>query len=89
MTRGEVLEEVRKSMLLWVGCIAGALDEDNYRAKLAAAGFENVEIEPRRVYNIEDSRQFLSAEGVDVDKIAPQVEGKFPQAPSFARPNPR
>ena len=80
VTRGDVPEEVRQSMLLWVGCIAGALDEAKYRAKLEAAGFENVEIEPTRVYNIEDARQFLAAEGVDVDKIAAQVEGKFMSA---------
>jgi arsenite methyltransferase len=80
VTRGDVPEEVRRSMLLWVGCIAGALDEDQYRAKLEAAGFENVEIEPTRVYNIEDARQFLAAEGVDVDKIAAQVEGRFMSA---------
>jgi arsenite methyltransferase len=80
VTRGDVPEEVRRSMLLWVGCIAGALDEGAYRAKLEAAGFENVEIEPTRVYDIEDARQFLSAEGVDVGGIAAQVEGKFMSA---------
>ena len=77
VTRGEVPAAVRQSMLLWVGCIAGALDEQEYAAKLAAAGFEQIDIEPTRVYNIEDARQFLSREGIDVDAIAPQVEGKF------------
>lgn len=77
VTRGEVPALVRQSMLLWVGCIAGALDEQEYAAKLAAAGFEQIDIEPTRVYNIEDARQFLSREGIDVDRIAPQVEGKF------------
>jgi SAM-dependent methyltransferase len=77
VVRGEVPDEIRKSMLLWVGCIAGALDEDAYVAKLANAGFEAIEIEPTRIYNIEDARAFLSAEGVDVDAISPQVEGKF------------
>jgi arsenite methyltransferase len=77
VTRGEIPSAVRQSMLLWVGCIAGALDEQDYAAKLAAAGFEHIDIEPTRVYNIEDARQFLSREGIDVDAIAPQVEGKF------------
>ena len=77
VTRGTVPEEVRKSMLLWVGCIAGALDEADYRAKLTAAGFEAVDIEPTRTYNIEDARTFLTDAGIDVDAIAPQVEGKF------------
>jgi SAM-dependent methyltransferase len=77
VVRGEVPDEIRKSMLLWVGCIAGALDEDAYVAKLANTGFEAIEIEPTRIYNIEDARAFLSAEGVDVDAISPQVEGKF------------
>jgi len=78
--RGEVPEEVRKSVLLWVGCIAGALEESEYRAKLADAGFEAIEIEPTRIYQIEDARAFLTAEGIDVDAIAPQVDGKFMSA---------
>jgi SAM-dependent methyltransferase len=77
VVRGDVPDDIRKSMLLWVGCIAGALRDDDYVAKLAAAGFESIEIEPTRVYNIEDARAFLNAEGVDVDAIAQQVEGKF------------
>src|SRR5690349_21487783 len=77
VVRGDVPEEVRKSMLLWVGCIAGALRDDDYIAKLKQAGFDSVEIEPTRVYNIEDARAFLNTEGVDVDAIASQVEGKF------------
>ena len=77
VTRGEVPAEVRKNMLLWVGCIAGALGEDEYAEKLAKAGFQGIEIEPTRVYDIEDARTFLSGQGVDVDAIAPQVEGKF------------
>jgi len=64
-------------MLLWVGCIAGALQDSDYVAKLAKAGFESIAIEPTRVYNIEDARAFLSAEGIDVDAMAPLVEGKF------------
>ena len=80
VTRGEIPPAVRQSMLLWVGCIAGALDEQEYATKLAAAGFEQVGIEPTRVYDVEDARQFLSHEGIDVDAIAPEVEGKFMSA---------
>jgi arsenite methyltransferase len=77
VTRGEMLPEIRKSVLLWVGCIAGALEESDYRAKLVNAGFEQVDIEPTRVYKVEDAREFLSRQGLDVDAIAPQVDGKF------------
>jgi SAM-dependent methyltransferase len=77
VTKGEMLPEIRKSVLLWVGCVAGALEENEYRAKLTASGFENVDIEPTRVYRVEDAREFLSSEGIDVDAIAPQVDGKF------------
>jgi len=77
VTRGEMLPEIRKSVLLWVGCIAGALEETDYLRKLAGAGFEQVEIEPTRVYRVEDAREFLSGQGFDVDAIAPQVDGKF------------
>lgn len=80
VTRGVISEEIRKSILLWVGCIAGALDEAEYRDKLASAGFEQIEIEPTRIYRVEDAREFLSAEGVDVDAIAPQVDEKFMSA---------
>jgi arsenite methyltransferase len=80
VTRGEVPEDVRKNVLLWVGCIAGALGYDENSPKLAKAGFEGIEIEPTRVYNIEDARTFLSGQGIDVDAIAPQVEGKFMSA---------
>jgi arsenite methyltransferase len=80
VVRGEVPVEIRRSIELWVGCVAGALSEDDYRSKLAGAGFEGIEIEATRVYNVEDARQFLAAEGVDVDAIAPQVEGKFASA---------
>src|SRR6202142_898005 len=75
--RGEMAPEVRRSVLAWVGCIAGALEENEYRSKLSAAGFEQTEIEPTRVYRAEDARDFLAAAGVDVDAIAPQVDGKF------------
>jgi SAM-dependent methyltransferase len=80
VTRGEVPAEVRQHMLLWVGCIAGALEDSDYAAKLRSAGFEGVDIEPTRVYNIEDARTFLSGQGLDVDALAPQVEGKFMSA---------
>ena len=80
VTRGEVPAKVRQNMLLWVGCIAGALDDEQYVAKLAKAGFDGIEIEPTRVYNIEDARAFLSGQGVDVDAIAPAVDGKFMSA---------
>ena len=77
VVRGSVPDAVRQSMLLWVGCIAGALEEQDYRARLIDAGFAEVGIEPTRIYNIEDARQFLTQAGVDVDAIAPAVEGKF------------
>ncbi len=77
VTKGEMLPEIRQSVLLWVGCVAGALEENEYKAKLAAAGFENIDIEPTRIYRVEDARAFLSGQGIDVDTIAPQVDGKF------------
>jgi arsenite methyltransferase len=80
VTRGEMLPEIRQSVLLWVGCVAGALEENEYRAKLASAGFETIEIEPTRIYRIEDAREFLSGQNIDVDAIAPQVDGKFMSA---------
>ncbi|HEX7358989.1 MAG TPA: arsenite methyltransferase [Bryobacteraceae bacterium] len=80
VTRGAVPDDVRQNMLLWVGCIAGALDDYQYVAKLTSAGFDNIEIEPTRIYNIEDARTFLIGQGVDVDAMAPQVEGKFMSA---------
>jgi len=80
VVHGQVPDDVRQNMLLWVGCIAGALRDYDYVAKLGKAGFEDIDIEPTRVYNIEDARAFLSGQGVDVDAIAPQVEGKFMSA---------
>jgi ubiquinone/menaquinone biosynthesis C-methylase UbiE len=77
VVRGTVPDAIRKSLLLWVGCIAGALSYGDYIAKLAQTGFESVEIEATRVYNLEDARSFLSAEGIDVEAIVPEVEGKF------------
>ena len=80
VTRGKINAEIRKSVLLWVGCVAGALDEDDYRTKLAGAGFEQITIEPTRIYRVEDAREFLSQSGIDADTIAPQVDGKFMSA---------
>jgi SAM-dependent methyltransferase len=80
VVRGAVPDAVRRSMMLWVGCIAGALDEQDYQARLAAAGFTGVSLEPTRIYNIEDARHFLTEAGIDVDAIASQVEGKFMSA---------
>src|ERR1700758_5490919 len=80
VTRGELLPEIRQSVLAWVGCIAGALEENDYRSKLAAAGFTQIEVEPTRIYRAEDARDFLAGQGIDVDAIAPQVDGKFMSA---------
>jgi arsenite methyltransferase len=77
VVRGNVPAEIRRSMELWVGCIAGALEENEYREKLQRAGFESIEVEATRVYKAEDAREFLSASGLDADAIAPQIEGKF------------
>jgi arsenite methyltransferase len=77
VVRGEVPPELRKSMELWVGCIAGALEEMDYITRLAKAGFDAIDIEPTRIYSIEDARQFLIGEGLDVDAIAPLVQDKF------------
>ena len=80
VTRGGMPEEIRKNMLLWAGCVAGALEENEYRAKLAAAGFEAIGIEPTRVYRQEEALSFLMDKGIDLEKIGPHVEGKFMSA---------
>jgi arsenite methyltransferase len=80
VTRGAIPDEVRRSLLLWVGCIAGALDENDYRMRLAASGFEAIGIEPMRVYDVEDAREFLTSQSVDVDAIAADVGDKFMSA---------
>jgi arsenite methyltransferase len=80
VVRGEVPDQVRRSMEMWVGCIAGALHDHEYIGKLAQAGFDDIDIEPTRVYSIEDARQFLVGEGIDVDAIAPLVQKKFMSA---------
>src|SRR6202522_2111057 len=77
VTRGEMLPEIRNSLLLWVGCVVGSLEENDYRAKLSAAGFEQIDLEPTRVYNVDDAREFLAGQNIDVDTIAPQVDGKI------------
>ncbi len=80
VVRGDVPAEVRRNMELWVGCIAGALQEADYVSKLTAAGFHDIDVESTRVYRAEDARQFLTQAGIDVDAIAPQIEGKFASA---------
>jgi arsenite methyltransferase len=78
--RGEMPQEIRQSLLLWIGCVAGALEENEYRSNLASAGFEQIEIEPTRIYRLDDARELLSGHGIDVDAIAPEVDGKFMSA---------
>ena len=80
VTRGAIPQQVRRDMLLWVGCVAGALDQDEYRGKLAAAGFESVDVEPTRVYAAEDARAFLADKGLNADAIAAEVDGKIMSA---------
>src|SRR3989449_1191893 len=80
VVRGEVPADIRRSVELWIGCVAGALSEDDYRAKLAKAGFTDVEIEPTRIYRAEDAREFLAGAGLDADAIAPQVNDRFMSA---------
>jgi ubiquinone/menaquinone biosynthesis C-methylase UbiE len=77
VVRGEVPDVVRKNMLLWAGCVAGALEEQEYTAKLAAAGFTGISVEPTRVHSVKDSRSFLAEAEIDVDAVAPLIEGKF------------
>src|SRR6204780_1134590 len=80
VVRGEVPLEIRRSIELWVGCVAGALSDDEYQGKLRAAGFEQIEIEPTRIYKVDDAKEFLKSAGFDAEAIAPQVEGKFASA---------
>ena len=77
VVRGEVPQKIRKSMELWVGCVAGALSETEYREKLAAAGFESVDIEATRVYDVNDAREFLCSSGIDAGAIAAEVQDRF------------
>ena len=80
VVRGVVPPEIRRNVELWVGCVAGALSEEDYRGKLAATGFVEIDVEATRIYKVEEARQFLAAEGVDVDAIAPAIDGKFMSA---------
>jgi len=80
VTRGGIPAGIRNSILLWVGCVAGALDEREYRAKLSAAGFQDVDIEPTRIYRAEDASAFLADKGMDASVIGPQVDGIFMSA---------
>jgi SAM-dependent methyltransferase len=80
IVRGDVPADIRRNMELWVGCIAGALEETEYGAKLRAAGFVDVDVEPWRIYKVDDARAFLTDSGVDVDRLAPQIEGRFASA---------
>jgi SAM-dependent methyltransferase len=80
VTRGEIPADIRRSVLLWAGCVAGALDENDYRARLAAAGFTDVEVEPTRIYRTEDARAFLADRRIDLDAIGAQVDGRFMSA---------
>jgi len=80
VVRGAVAPEIRHSVELWVGCVAGALEEDEYRNLLGVAGFTEISIEPTRIYRAADARQFLEAEGLDLDRIAPEVDGHFMSA---------
>jgi SAM-dependent methyltransferase len=77
VVRGEVPANIRKSVELWVGCIAGALEENEYREKLARAGFASIDVEPTRVYKVEEAREFLEAAGLDAETVGPQIDGKF------------
>jgi arsenite methyltransferase len=80
VTKGEMLPEIRKSILMWVGCVAGALEENEYREKLATAGFQDIAIEPTRIYRVEDAMSFLKDQNIDAEAIAPHVDGKFMSA---------
>jgi SAM-dependent methyltransferase len=77
IVRGEMPAEIRRSVELWIGCLAGALEESDYRQRLMRAGFEEVSIEPTRVYRVDEARQFLSGHGINVDAIAPLVDERF------------
>lgn len=80
VVRGAVPAEIRRDVELWIGCVAGALEESEYRSMLASAGFEEIDLEPTRIYKARDAREFLSDAGMDVDAIARDVDGKFMSA---------
>ena len=77
VVRGEVPAPIRRNVELWIGCVAGALGEEEYRTKLARAGFEEIQLEPTRIYRVEDAQEFLAGTGLDAQAIAPHVDGKF------------
>src|SRR5438034_485936 len=77
VVRGPVPAEIRLSVELWIGCVAGALDESEYRNKLPQAGFQEIDLVPTRVYRMEDARELLAGSGLNLDAVAPQVDGKF------------
>jgi arsenite methyltransferase len=77
VVRGEVPADIRKSMELWVGCLAGALQETEYRQKLSDVGFSAIDVEPTRIYQVEEAREFLAAAGLNPDEVAPMVESRF------------
>jgi arsenite methyltransferase len=80
VTRGEIEPELRQSVLAWIGCVAGALDEHVYRDKLARTGFMAIDVEPTRIYRMEDAKDFLAASGLDATTLGPKVDGKFMSA---------
>jgi len=80
VVRGRVPADIRHSVELWIGCVAGALEESEYREKLARAGFEQIDLQPTRIYRAEDAREFLAGAGLNVGAVAPQVDGKFMSA---------
>jgi len=80
VTRGEIPAEIRRNVLLWAGCVAGALEENEYRSKLAGAGFEQIEIEPTRIYRAEDAGEWCKAKGMDLEGMAAEIDGKFMSA---------
>ena len=80
VVRGEMPAAIRRSVELWIGCVAGALEEEEYRKKLAKAGFEEVNLEPTRVYRVEEAREFLAEAGIDADAIGSRVDGSFMSA---------
>lgn len=89
VTRGAIPDAIRPSLELWVGCVAGALDETDYKAKLAKAGFEAIDVEPTRIYRAEDARDFLAGTGLHVETVAAEVDGKFMSAFIRARKAPQ
>jgi hypothetical protein len=80
VVRGDVPATIRRNVELWIGCVAGALEEQEYRDKLAKAGFDSIGVEPTRVYRVDDAREFLAAQNIDAGRIAPEVDGKFMSA---------